>query len=639
MLKLQFSIDYKFAKKIPALLQQRILVRRSYQVVVLTTITRISALNGPIPPCQSSRSYGPDGPWPAVSVRIGGLDNDTDPFIQAAAVDLFPGGRYASHILTPMLCDAWPGTACAAGVLWTPFEDQFSSQITFTSSISSKSGGYALMGRNYRQLTMQGRGQASTIYNTSLVAVQEGNITYPNGLIGPPVLGYLNVGAKRETNVTFPLSNAISEGSITSFLYPAGLWRTQVTPSYSYGLHLGSVAISYQGSLIYGGFDSGRILGDYVTYSLDNPADIDNTIQAGPRLLDVVLGVEKGGTPFDGFVNRSRLLLDESSNEGIYNPAGTRAKIASYSPVSFGTNTQFYLWDTEDPAYERIVKSPGYLGFVFASGGGSLSTVTIKVPFAPLNLTLSAPITPQTTQYFPCVPRSPTSDDASGDLYRLGRAFLQAAYIGANWNRAIGCLGQAPGPGNGGQGLGPGAKDIQDSDTILQGVANDDTLFARSWADHWTELPINGSKPGSDSMGSQPPSNGISTGAKAGFGAGCGAVALTLIACTTVFVWRRQKGANTQSAQVQNFFGHESLSPYVDRKYLLQGPSELDGEPAAPCELRSSMSPIELPGYPSEVKPNAALVSLIPLVRNKSEHKSPATPQKELHGRGHDMHF
>lgn len=73
--------------------------------------------------------------------------------------------------------------------------------------------------------------------------------------------------------------------------------------------------------------------------------------------------------------------------------------------------------------------------------------MTIKVPFALLNLTLIQPIIDTPTQYLPLRP----GQGPSGS-YELGRAFLQAAFIGVNWQTAQGdgdgawFLAQAPGP-------------------------------------------------------------------------------------------------------------------------------------------------------------------------------------------------
>jgi hypothetical protein len=51
----------------------------------------------------STETYGPDGPWQAVSVSIGN---------PSQVVDLLPGGSWMSNVLTPSVCSRSTGTDC-----------------------------------------------------------------------------------------------------------------------------------------------------------------------------------------------------------------------------------------------------------------------------------------------------------------------------------------------------------------------------------------------------------------------------------------------------------------------------------------------------------------------------------------------
>jgi hypothetical protein len=90
----------------------------------------------------------------------------------------------------------------------------------------------------------------------------------------------------------------------------------------------------------------------------------------------------------------------------------------------------------------------------------------IKVPFSLLNVTLDIPIVEKPTPYIPYHSYT-LNPDNKNDRYKLGRAFLQAAYIGRNWASQMTWLGQAPGPGSTGQGLGDQLTDIADGATTL----------------------------------------------------------------------------------------------------------------------------------------------------------------------------
>ena len=69
--------------------------------------------------------------------------------------------------------------------------------------------------------------------------------------------------------------------------------------------------------------------------------------------------------------------------------------------------------------------------------------MTIKVPFALLNLTLEPPIVPTPQQYFPC--RSFYANDGSGKC-EFGKAFLKATFVGMNWGENKWFMAQAPEP-------------------------------------------------------------------------------------------------------------------------------------------------------------------------------------------------
>ena len=99
---------------------------------------------------------------------------------------------------------------------------------------------------------------------------------------------------------------------------------------------------------------------------------------------------------------------------------------AQNQPVTLQTDVGLYTWNTD--AYKQIVSSPAYPAFVFQQVGAG--NMTIKVPFALLNLRLESPIVSTLQQYFSCRPFY--ANDGSGK-YEFGKAFLQATFIGMNW--------------------------------------------------------------------------------------------------------------------------------------------------------------------------------------------------------------
>ena len=99
----------------------------------------------------------------------------------------------------------------------------------------------------------------------------------------------------------------------------------------------------------------------------------------------------------------------------------------------------------------------------------------IKVPFALLNLILDKSIITRSKTYFPYK----SIKNSNGEYY-LGRAFLQTAFTGINWEIYKFFMAQAPGPDIGDIRI----KSIQRSDISI--ISNPLDNFAENWARKWT---------------------------------------------------------------------------------------------------------------------------------------------------------
>jgi hypothetical protein len=265
-------------------------------------------------------------------------------------------------------------------------------------------------------------------------------------------------------------------------------------------------------------------------------------------LLDIGIGVAEGASPFP-FQSLGGMLRDDASNTTrsaqvranptvpqLYLPGNTCETIAGHLPVSINQELGFYVWKTNDPLYYKIINSPAYLQFTFERVGGQ-SNLEINVPFSLLNLTLTSPITDSDTPYFPCKAYVPSS---SAPEFHLGRAFLQAAFIGMNWDiiPTKWWLAQAPGP----QAVQPSVTTIVNSTTEISPVA-DASLWTESWNGIWTPLPTSANSSSTSSASPNRNSNiengGLSTGARAGIAVACGVVGLVLLGFVLFWFYRR----------------------------------------------------------------------------------------------------
>ncbi|KAE8350004.1 aspartic peptidase domain-containing protein [Aspergillus coremiiformis] len=358
---------------------------------------------------------------------------------------------------------------------------------------------------------------------------------------------------------------------IAAWLYTSG--GESRIPSYSYGMHIGSVNPAIPGSLVLGGYDKSRVLGEVSSQSIIRSS---GTWQIG--LKDIGLEVAAGGSPF-GFTSKNGLFMQGSgvvaprsvvidpTKPYMYLPEPTCDAITAFFPVSFDSTLGLYIWDTTRNNYANITSSATYLSFLFKKDGLNDKTITIKIPLKLLTLTLQDPLVDQNLTYFPCF--------HSTDTPVLGRAFLQAAFVGVNWfegnNAGTWFLGQAPGPGL------PSADitAINVGDTTLAASSHS---WNQSWAKSWH--PLADSSPGNSTS-----SNGdLTTGGKAGIGIGVGVVGVIFIAAGAwIAILRRRR--YRPSLGEQNIPCYQEVSELPPSNHMDGLPEELDADHGRPQEM------------------------------------------------------
>ncbi len=424
-------------------------LQRLFSVLLpLTTLT--TATSPSIVQWNSTNSYGPDGPWQVVTVKIGNeFAGDA-----VSTVNLLPGGMWESMINTPLVCNGSSADACLAAKagLYNINGSRHAVRILTTSSpwvwewdseVALNISGHSTIVLD--QMSISTLQETVTVGNIALFAVEASQIMLPDGRNYSTQVGSLSLGSPKQGMIRYnPDKYDNSTNHPLGVTIPGYLAHQNLTPSNSFGLHYGSASLGPVGSLVWGGYDQSRVLGDIGSFDLDSK----NAMLVS--LLDVQIGVENGTSPFHSdsltgllklnarFYGVQPVIIDTVLAYLSMLP-DTCAAIAQNLPVSLQPSIGLYTWNTADPQFQKIMRSPSYLAFVFQkSGAGNL---TIKVPFQLLNLTLEAPIVPQTLQYFPCQPFQ--ANDGSGH-YFFGRAFLQAAFIGLNWEQMKWFLAQAP---------------------------------------------------------------------------------------------------------------------------------------------------------------------------------------------------
>jgi hypothetical protein len=158
----------------------------------------------------------------------------------------------------------------------------------------------------------------------------------------------------------------------------------------------------------------------------------------------------------------------------------------------------------------------------------------------------------------------------------LGRAFLQAAFMGTNWNQNVAWLAQAPGPGSNGSGLGYDPVDLANDATTLEAQTGDD-LFNISWQGHWTPLPRTPSHVHSGGNTATPNPGNALTGATIA-GIVVGVVVGLILTGVVVFLLVRQKRRRSKPADAGPGLVGDKLGMFSKTR----SPVRADGQARAP---------------------------------------------------------
>ena len=477
---------------------------------------------GPIAIPWSQNAYGPDGPWQAVRLSIGGSD-----------VSLYPSAGKASYAFSTDFCKHGSSdcTARRAGL----YDERASSTKNFSQPLAGgpigQFGSDAIM--NYTSngtlvlddfsfTSDDAEHQTIEASRMPVWSVDAQTATPPSGQAYPQRVAGLALGWANST-VDLP-SNSTRNDSTPTFT--GALQQAYNLSSKSFGLHVGSARYRIPGSLVVGGYDGSRAVGDVFSTSLT--ADGEPVAKlTGLRLnTNTTSDESKASRNFlrDSGVDSLAVALHPGvpylSLPGVVCEAA-----ASFLPITFLPRLGLYTWDTGDPRYAALGDSPQELNFHF-----SPPRTLVRVPLKLLNLTLEPPLVDAPTPYFPCAPAERN--------FALGRAFLQAAYLAMHWDRQLLFLAQAPGPG-----LARAARIAPFAPDATEMATGPAESFDASWSNAQATAAASGAAvvaaPSNAAPGGPAPAgDNLTTGAVAGIAVGATAVGCAL-AGLAAFLLRR----------------------------------------------------------------------------------------------------
>ncbi|KAK1676830.1 aspartic peptidase domain-containing protein [Colletotrichum godetiae] len=418
---------------------------------------------------------------------------------------------------------------------------------------------------------------------------------YSNGSNGNKAVGALGLGADTSTIQQPDDFPRFKIDTVTGQLV-----SEEKIASKSWFMHMGSVHLGQPGSLTLGGYEQNRALGNVGTFFLDGEL---------PRvfLTDVYLDFETGETPYNETVGSvwQDIVIDEEAQSSVdqyggpagsvmvlpnaaapylYLPRGVCEAAAMALPVRWVSQVGLYVWDFsgQPDRTNRFINSPAYMGFTFSDE--KAKNLTIKIPFKLLNLTLDdTPARHDSVNwgidfYWPCKSwDKPSATDPSvstypGSRWPLGRAFLQGAFTGFNYDRKRFYMAQAPGPGM-------GQRIVVDDDSETIRSKPEDT-FAETWQAYWTKIePLT---PNDTTGVISTSTSGIAKSAIVGIaiGASCGLCAL--LALLWFFCRRARRDRDQSDGKQGKKSGDEGV---LDAEFFTGGKAEMDGKGVSISEL------------------------------------------------------
>ena len=546
-------------------------------------------------------TFGPDGPWQAVVIGVGnftnlttGIDNDgvASRSSLGLPVPLYPCGSGKTQLLPAGFGGNYSISGSNASTTARKSGDAEANPDDWFASVMLNSSSSGMGVTDIVQFVQKLSNDNPNPVNSSIfVATQGWNISLPSGRSYANRVGVLGLG--RDSDMSGPGGLLDGLPSILDQLKTAGS-----IGSSSFGLQIGSVAQQISGSLILGGYDQSRTIG---------PVGVFSYITGLPAgaLMDVTLGAARCDSPFGGAPiaqlykgtgdnqasqtiiqtlgapRNAAIVVPNPASPYISLPLGTCEAVASHLPVTWNADIGFYTWNKNDPKFAQIVDSSAYMEFILTDA--TATNISIKVPFTLLNLTLESPIVDTPTPYFPCQPLN-----SSYGFWALGRAFLQSAFLGVNYDLNKTFLAQAPGPNQNQSVIHP----IDSSDDSLNTIQPDALgSLVTSWQDTWSSPNCSGGSSASTVEVGMASDDGLGRGAIAGIVVVV-VVVLAAIAGAFFYLRRRRRVRARATAAATN--ASSSSEPMVVPQ-ATKGPVEADGVAGArKAELPADRARAEL---------------------------------------------
>ena len=382
----------------------------------------------PISVDPSERFEGNDGPWSTFAIRVGTPAQDVRVLVAMASQETWvvsPGGCVAGE---PNDCQTLRGGTFNLNTssTWLPTKDIWNNTgiYVLSNEIGNYLGNDATGEYGFDTVGLSWSGTGPTL-NRTIVASFIDTSYY---------LGEFGI-SPRSTNftVTNDNSSALDDPQPS---YLSLLKQNNYIPSVSWGYQTGSYYRSQSypnayGSLVLGGFDTGRFTG--------SPLSMNMGTDQGRELLVGIQGIAFDDTSTSSSLLQTPILAAlDSTQADIWLPLDTCQLFEEAFGIMWNDTAQMYLLN--DTVHNALLAQDPSVSFKLGSSTSGGSTLSITLPYGAFDLTADYPLVANSTLYFPL------KRAANSTQFTLGRAFMQEAYIWADYERYNFSLAQAQWP-------------------------------------------------------------------------------------------------------------------------------------------------------------------------------------------------
>jgi Eukaryotic aspartyl protease len=210
-------------------------------------------------------------------------------------------------------------------------------------------------------------------------------------------------------------------------------------PSRSFGYTAGAYYRNSPASLVLGGYDSARVKTQTTGFSMPTGQDSSLLrVSVQSIIVDSASGSTQSITASGQTSTTFKAIID-STLPYLYLPESICNKFESLFGLTYDNQTGLY---TISPT-NRAANSGKTIRVLVADAVNGKASQEISLPYAAFDLNATWPIYDNSTSYFP-IRRSPSTD--TNGVHILGRAFLQEAYVVADYERGNFSIGQANAP-------------------------------------------------------------------------------------------------------------------------------------------------------------------------------------------------